>query len=86
MEAFVRVVRLSVRDFRGYHEASAGLGDGLTVITGGNGQGKTNLLEAVGYLASLRSFRGAPPRGPDPQCGPRARSFEPKPTANNGPC
>jgi DNA replication and repair protein RecF len=30
------------------------------VITGRNGEGKTNLLEAVGYLATLRSFRGAP--------------------------
>ena len=28
--------------------------------SGGNGEGKTNLLEAVGYLATLRSFRGAP--------------------------
>jgi DNA replication and repair protein RecF len=34
--------------------------EGLTVIVGGNGEGKTNLLEAVGYLATLRSFRGAP--------------------------
>jgi DNA replication and repair protein RecF len=33
---------------------------GLTVVTGGNGEGKTNLLEAIGYLATLRSFRGAP--------------------------
>jgi len=30
------------------------------VIAGENGEGKTNLLEAVGYLATLRSFRGAP--------------------------
>jgi DNA replication and repair protein RecF len=33
---------------------------GLTVITGANGEGKTNLLEAVGWLATLSSFRGAP--------------------------
>ena len=33
---------------------------GLTVIIGANGEGKTNLLEAVGYLATLASFRGAP--------------------------
>lgn len=36
------------------------LADGLTGIIGANGQGKTNLLEAVGWLATLRSFRGAP--------------------------
>ena len=48
-------------DFRNY--ASAELEpdpDGLTVVGGANGEGKTNLLEAVGYLATLRSFRGAP--------------------------
>ena len=30
------------------------------MIAGGNGEGKTNLLEAMGYLATLQSFRGAP--------------------------
>ena len=53
----MRVVRLSVRDFRGYHEASAGLGDGLTVITGLNGAGKTNLLEALYFGCTGRSCR-----------------------------
>ena len=33
---------------------------GLTAVVGENGQGKTNLLEAIGYLATLGSFRGAP--------------------------
>ena len=33
---------------------------GLTVIEGGNGEGKSNLLEAVAWLATLGSFRGAP--------------------------
>ena len=36
------------------------LAPGLTVIRGSNGTGKTNLLEAAGYLATLTSFRGAP--------------------------
>jgi DNA replication and repair protein RecF len=53
----VRVVRLSVRDFRGYHEASVALGDGLTVITGPNGAGKTNLLEALYFGCTGRSCR-----------------------------
>ncbi|HEY2320790.1 MAG TPA: DNA replication and repair protein RecF, partial [Solirubrobacteraceae bacterium] len=53
----MRVVRIDVRDFRGYHEASAGLGDGLTVITGPNGAGKTNLLEALYFGCTGRSCR-----------------------------
>ncbi|MDQ1393324.1 MAG: replication and repair protein RecF [Acidimicrobiaceae bacterium] len=54
--------RLWITDFRNYHTAElAPAPTGLTVIVGNNGEGKTNLLEAVGYLATLRSFRGAPP-------------------------
>lgn len=52
--------RLWLTDFRGYHEADVTLAPGLTAVTGPNGQGKTNLLEAIGYLATLGSFRGAP--------------------------
>ena len=37
------------------------LAAGLTVIVGANGLGKTNLVEAIGLLATLKSFRGAPP-------------------------
>ena len=33
---------------------------GTTVVVGDNGQGKTNLAEAIAYLATLSSFRGAP--------------------------
>jgi DNA replication and repair protein RecF len=35
--------------------------EGTTVITGANGTGKTSVLEALAYLGSRRSFRGAPP-------------------------
>jgi DNA replication and repair protein RecF len=57
----VRVGRLWLTDFRNYTEATVEPApDGLTVIVGGNGQGKTNILEAVGYLATMQSFRGAP--------------------------
>ena len=53
--------RLWLTDFRNYRSAEvAPAPDGLTVVEGANGEGKTNLLEAVGYLASLASFRGAP--------------------------
>lgn len=53
------VERLWLTDFRSYAEASVELASGLTVITGANGQGKTNLLEAIGYASTTRSFRGA---------------------------
>ncbi|MGH9125911.1 MAG: DNA replication/repair protein RecF [Acidimicrobiales bacterium] len=53
--------RLWITDFRNYLGAElAPAPSGLTVLTGNNGQGKTNLLEAVGYLATLKSFRGVP--------------------------
>lgn len=52
---------LLLTDFRNYRTAEVALaGDGLTVVTGANGGGKTSLLEAIGYLATQRSFRGAP--------------------------
>jgi DNA replication and repair protein RecF len=54
------IERLSLRSFRSYGEIELALPGGLTVVTGRNGSGKTNLLEAVSYLATLRSFRGAP--------------------------
>jgi DNA replication and repair protein RecF len=57
----VHLDRLWLTDFRNYISAELEPApDGLTVITGRNGEGKTNLLEAIGYLATLRSFRGAP--------------------------
>jgi DNA replication and repair protein RecF len=53
----VRVVRVTVRGFRAYHEAEAELGPGLTVITGPNGAGKTNLIEALYFGCTGRSCR-----------------------------
>jgi DNA replication and repair protein RecF len=53
----VRVVGLSVRDFRSYADAETGFGEGLTVITGPNGAGKTNLLEALYFGCTGRSCR-----------------------------
>ncbi len=53
----MRVLRISVRDFRGYHEAVAELGSGLTVVSGPNGAGKTNLLEALYFGCTGRSCR-----------------------------
>ncbi len=55
----MRVLRVSVRNFRGYPDASAGFGTGLTVITGANGAGKTNLIEALYFGCTGRSCRTA---------------------------
>ena len=53
--------RLWLTEFRNYGTAELALAPGgLTVIVGDNGSGKTSLLEAVGYLATLGSFRGSP--------------------------
>jgi DNA replication and repair protein RecF len=49
---------LSLRDFRNIERAEIALpGDGIAIV-GDNGQGKTNLLEAIAYLELLRSMRG----------------------------
>ena len=56
----MRVRQLWLSDFRNYGTTELALADGLTVVIGANGQGKTNLVEAVNYLATLESFRGAP--------------------------
>ena len=53
----MRVVSLSLRDFRGYSSAHVSLADGLTVITGPNGAGKTNLLEGLYFGCVGRSCR-----------------------------
>src|SRR4051812_9344096 len=53
--------RLWLADFRNYTTADVSPApDGLTVVRGDNGEGKTNLLEAGGFLATLSSFRGVP--------------------------
>ena len=54
------VTRLELVDFRNYATASFEFHHGITAVVGLNGQGKTNLAEALAYLATLDSFRGAP--------------------------
>ena len=49
-----------LNDFRSYPSLDVELPAGLTALLGRNGQGKSNVLEAVAYLATLESFRGAP--------------------------
>src|SRR6476646_440277 len=50
---------LPVPDFRSYATAELDLDPGVTAFVGPNGQGKTNLVEAVGYVATLGSHRVA---------------------------
>jgi len=55
----VKIRTLSLVDWRSYEQANVSFCDGLTAIIGENGHGKTNLIEAIGWLAGLGSFRGA---------------------------
>ncbi|HUZ11185.1 MAG TPA: DNA replication/repair protein RecF [Acidimicrobiales bacterium] len=55
------LIHLHLEDFRSFAEVDFHPDpDGTTVITGSNGTGKTTLLEALAYLGTQRSFRGAP--------------------------
>lgn len=49
--------QLSLTDFRSYAQVELSLEPGVTVLVGANGIGKTNLMEAIGYLSTLSSHR-----------------------------
>ena len=53
------VKRIELIDFRNIENQSIEAHDGINVISGENGQGKTNILEAIGLFTGTRSFRGA---------------------------
>jgi DNA replication and repair protein RecF len=53
------VARLALTDFRNHRDALLAPGPGLVVLTGENGAGKTNVLEAVSLLSPGRGLRGA---------------------------
>lgn len=53
----MKLTRLRLFDFRNYETLDLTLDPGVNLILGENAQGKTNLLEAVGYLSTGRSFR-----------------------------
>lgn len=57
--AAARIERLFIRGFRNLEEVTLECGPAFNVITGENGAGKTSLLEAIAYLSTLGSFRGA---------------------------
>lgn len=53
----MRVLHLSLADFRNYETAEIEFSPGQNLILGRNGQGKTNLVEAIAYFSTLRSHR-----------------------------
>ena len=55
----MHLTRLALTDFRCYPAADVPLEPGVTSFTGANGEGKTNLIEAIGYVATLASHRVA---------------------------
>lgn len=56
----MRVVQLQLANFRNYRRLTLAVPPGRSVIVGGNGQGKTNLLDALHILASAQSLRPGP--------------------------
>ena len=57
--AGVHLTRLALTDFRSYAAADVQLAPGVSTFTGANGEGKTNLVEAVAYVATFGSHRVA---------------------------
>jgi DNA replication and repair protein RecF len=54
----VHLAHLRLRDFRNYARLDADFSPGFHLLLGDNAQGKTNILEAIYLMATLRSFRG----------------------------
>src|SRR5262249_2052796 len=55
--ASARIRRLTLTNFRSYHAAQIEVAANLIVLTGANGAGKTNLIEAISFLAPGRGLR-----------------------------
>lgn len=53
----MKITSLHLRNYRNYENAEVNFSEGMNVILGNNGQGKTNLLESLVYLSLTRSFR-----------------------------
>lgn len=53
----MRVTHVALDDFRSYRHAVVEFAPGTTVLVGSNGQGKTNLVEAIAYLSAFSSHR-----------------------------
>jgi DNA replication and repair protein RecF len=53
----MKLNKIAIRDFRNYEAMSLDFSPEVNLIVGDNAQGKTNLIEAIGYLGSGKSFR-----------------------------
>src|SRR5215475_8068151 len=54
----MHLAHLRLREFRNYGRLDADFSPGVHLLLGSNAQGKTNILEAIYLMATLRSFRG----------------------------
>lgn len=52
------IENISLKNFRNFSDYEISFKDGINVIYGPNGSGKTSVLEAISYLSNPRSFRG----------------------------
>lgn len=71
----MRLLQLNAQDFRNIEQVSLRFEGQRIFFVGRNGQGKTNLLEAIGLLSTLRSFRTSEPRSLIRHQAPRAGLF-----------
>ena len=76
----MRLLALTPRGFRNLSADAVSFGPGVNLVSGENGQGKTNLLEAVALLCGQRSFRRAKP----PEMAADAESFAVEGTLRRG--
>jgi len=67
----VRIVRIRLFQYRNLRDQEIAPGQGITLFSGRNGQGKTNILEAIYFLAYGRSFHTSAPR----DCARHGESF-----------
>jgi DNA replication and repair protein RecF len=65
----LRLAEITPHSFRNLSPDAVAVGNGVTLVTGDNAQGKTNLLEAIAVLSGQRSFRGARPSEMAPEGG-----------------
>ena len=55
----MKLAQISIKNFRNHRETRLEFGDAVNVLSGGNGEGKTNVLEAICYFALAKSFYSA---------------------------
>ena len=71
----MKLRRIALDGFRNYTDFTADFSPGVNVIWGENAQGKTNLLEAIGFLSGARSHRARGTRS----CSPSTETGGPSP-------